>query len=218
MFTTLVDTNPMCLVIQIAACLPYVIPFLAFSRGRFLPYARMRANTRSILWGHLMGCFIVTFATFAAIGAMPGVWMAFGSYVLEPEVYGLQGSADIAVAEQSAASFTQLFSVGAWAVPVAYGIWVGLNAGLHAVLSLCLFFIQRGRIVALAGPWVAVMLVVYAMTTMGWEAYAPALVPPFNVIQLPWFNFGAVLVGLLCVTIIMCGWILACARHLHALQ
>lgn len=217
-FTTLVRTNPVYLVFPVVACLPYVLGFLGLTQNRFLVYARLRASARSILGGHMLACGVVTGISFAVIGALPGIWMAFGGYQLQPETYGFFTPESIRAAEASEATFTQLVPWGAYAVPVAYGCWVGMNAALYALISLCLSLLQRSRVVALIAPWAVEMVLEFGMAVLGLEGFSPGLIMPFNLTQLPLTNLVVPLVGLSAVVVAFMLAVLVRPDRLHRLQ
>ncbi|MFV0451468.1 MAG: hypothetical protein ACK5LS_04350 [Propioniciclava sp.] len=189
-FTTVVADNLAFLVLPVVACLPYVLGFMGLVQHRFLTYARVRASSRLMVTGHVGACGLVTGVTLAMVGALPGIPMVFGGYTLAPEEYLLLTPESIRAAELSDSTFTQFVSGGEWAVPVAYGLWVGINAALYAVISLCLTILQRSRVVALVAPWAVQMVVGYGMALVGLEGFSPSLIMPFNVTQLPLSNLA----------------------------
>ncbi|MFV0453303.1 MAG: hypothetical protein ACK5LS_13880 [Propioniciclava sp.] len=210
--------NPIYVVFPVAACLPYMAPFFGLVQDRFLVYARLRASTRRILAGHLLACGAMSGLTFALVGAIPGLWMRFGQYTLEPLAYGLTSPEAVRAAELSAAPLTNVVAVGHWALPVVYGLWVGINAAMYATISLCLILLQSSTIIALIAPWAVEMVAGFGLESLRWEEISTGLFMPFNLSQIPVTNFLFPLTALACVTLGFLLVVLVRADSLHRLQ
>lgn len=217
LYAFLFRRNPLVLLFPLVAAVPYVMPFGAEVRHRFLVYTRPRASVRVTVGIRLVSNALVAFVTFFVVGLIPQLFVEWGHTRYRAEAFALTTPEQVSAAEQGFVTFSQLRVYGPWAFPVAFSVWLGVNAVLYSSMALCSTLLVRSRFAALSLPWAVSLVVVFLFAIVGLEAYSPGLLFPFNLTQLPMGNLLYPLASVAVVTTCLVGYTLVRAPSLPSL-
>lgn len=180
--------NPLILIFPLAAAMPYVPFFGSLVTNRFLVYTRPRQAIRSSLARHFLVNSVLAFTTFFLVGIVPGLFVTYGSVRYAPGDYYLETQQQIDLAEQSWTTFSQFAVHGPWGFPLAFSMWLDVNAVLYSCISLSLSLMTRNRILPIVVPWLVSFVLSFAFAITGFQAYSLLLIFPFNLQQLALTN------------------------------
>lgn len=178
-------SNPMVLTFGLIAAVPYVIPFGGQISHRYLAYTRTREAIRRTVAVRLLSCVLVTFIVFFVVGAIPFLAAHLPAIAYSPEASGLNTPTEVAQAQASYVTFSELTRISPWLYALFFSIWLGANAAVYATLALVCSMVIPNRLVGYSLPWVVSLVAAFTFAVQGWEAYSPDTIFPFNVEQLP---------------------------------
>lgn len=210
--------SPMVLAFALLAAVPYVLPFTAQLKDRFLVYTRTRQSLRAVVVNRYLACVTVTFVTFFTVGLVPFLVALIPGTVYRPEVDGLRTAEDVAEAQAAYATFSELTRISSWLYVLVFSLWLATNAAVYASLALSSCLLLNNRLAGLTLPWVLTVLVSFACAFLGLERFSPDTILPFNVTQLPaWQPFVPFAVASLLAAAAV-GWVVYRAPALSQLQ
>lgn len=198
-------TNPIGLLFGLLAALPYLPAFQAQLANRYLAYTRTRSLLRTTLRLRFLSCGVATFTTFFVVGLLPFLLITLVPSDYSPDTYGLTTASQIAAAESTYATFTELTRVSPWLFCVFFSLWLGVNAVLYATIALSCTLLTGNRLVGFSLPWVVGFVLAFACAVLGLESYSPGTVVPFNLEQIPFWK-PMVPFAVTLVVAVLCVW------------
>jgi hypothetical protein len=178
-------SNPMVLTFGLVAAVPYVVPFGGQLSHRYLVYTRTRQAIRTTIVVRLLSCVLVTFTVFFIVGAIPFLGAHLPGIAYSPQASGLNTPAEVAQAQATYVTFSELTAISPWVYALFFSTWLGLNAAVYATLALVCCMVIPNRLVGFSLPWVVSLVAAFALAVQGLEAYSPDTIFPFNLEQLP---------------------------------
>ncbi|MFD1716056.1 hypothetical protein ACFSBZ_16395 [Amnibacterium flavum] len=155
------------LVAPLLAVLIGCLPLFSATRRRVVGHTRTDLDPEVYLGTKAVAAVTCTFVVFFLSAFLPYlllvlVWPSLGNPGIDPSLYGLTAEEGRAAA-QSAASYTQLLSIGEVAYGVIYGAWVGLGGATYCLLGLLALIVVPNRYLALTLPFV-----IYVLQSLVW--------------------------------------------------
>lgn len=122
---------------------------------------------------------------FFVVGTIPWLGAHLPGIAYSPEASGLTTPGQVAQAQASYVTFSELTAISPWLYAFFFSAWLGANAAVYATLALICSMVVPNRLVGYSLPWVVSLVAAFAFAVQGLEAYSPDTIFPFNVEQLP---------------------------------
>lgn len=218
LYTSMFEQNPLVLLFPLVVAIPFALAFSGELSHRYAVYTRTRVPLRGYLAARFGANAVVVFITFVLVGLLPQLFVVLGSTTYRPQDYHLSSPSEILNAEIGWTTFSQFRADGTWGLPIAFALWLGINAVLYSSLTMCALVVVSNRALAISLPWMIYLVAYVGMAVMRLEAYGPSLVFPFGLTQLPLENTGYTLLGTGAITVFVVSAVIARAPHLARLQ
>ena len=192
--------SPLSVVLPLIAVGIYLVGFGRELQERFIVNARARIDVRRYLTVKAQATAATAFLfffTYAAVAFIALVWVLPPTGVLRFDQVG-------SVPPDEFARFSELWSVSPALYGLVYAVWCGLNGAVWALIGFVALLSVSNRLIALAVPVVAVLVLTVALTLLGLDLIAPyTLWILFGYVQAPAWTalapmaalVGAALVG-----------------------